>query len=44
MGHQRIITIVRFFDGTFDGHPFKLKNINPKWEGRTSSSYLNRIR
>ena len=34
-GLQRIITIVRFFDGTFDGHPFKLKNINPKWEGRT---------
>lgn len=34
-GHQRIITIIRFFDGTFNGHSFRLKNINPKWDGKT---------
>ena len=34
-GHQRIITIIRFFDDNFNGHPFKLKNINAKWDGKT---------
>ena len=34
-GHQRIVTVIRFFDDNFNGHRFKLKNINPRWDGKS---------
>lgn len=34
-GQQRIISAVRFFKNEFDERSFRLKNINPKWEGKT---------
>lgn len=34
-GQQRILSVVRFFKNEFDENIFRLKNVNPKWEGRT---------
>ena len=34
-GQQRILSAVRFLEGRFDNRVFFLKNVNPKWEGKT---------
>lgn len=34
-GQQRILSAVRFFKNEFDERIFRLKNVNPKWEGKT---------
>ena len=34
-GQQRILSAVRFLEGRFDNRVFCLKNVNPKWEGKT---------
>ena len=34
-GQQRILSAVRFFEGRFGSRAFCLKNVNPKWEGKT---------
>ena len=34
-GQQRILSAVRFFEGRFGSQAFCLKNVNPKWEGKT---------
>ena len=34
-GQQRIMSVIRFFDGTFDQRPFRLKNVNKRWQDKT---------
>jgi len=34
-GQQRILSTVRFFKNEFDENIFRLKNVHPKWNGRT---------
>lgn len=34
-GQQRILSAVRFFSNKFEERTFRLKNVNPKWEGKT---------
>lgn len=34
-GQQRIMSIIRFFDGQFDQRPFRLKNVNKRWRDKT---------
>ena len=34
-GQQRIISVIRFFDGRFDQRPFRLKNVNKRWQDKT---------
>lgn len=34
-GQQRILSAVRFFKNEFDERIFRLKNVNPRWEGKT---------
>jgi uncharacterized protein with ParB-like and HNH nuclease domain len=34
-GQQRILSAVRFFKNEFDEKIFRLKNVNPKWNGKT---------
>lgn len=34
-GQQRIMSVIRFFDGKFDQRPFYLKNIHKKWQDKT---------
>lgn len=34
-GQQRILSAVRFFQNEFDEKPFRLKNVNPRWEGKS---------
>lgn len=34
-GQQRILSAVRYFKNEFDERIFRLKNVNPKWEGKT---------
>lgn len=34
-GQQRILSAIRFFKNEFDEKIFRLKNVNPRWEGRT---------
>ncbi len=33
-GQQRILSAVRFFEGRFGDHVFRLRRVAPKWEGR----------
>lgn len=33
-GQQRISSVIRYFTNDFDGKPFRLKNVQPKWEGK----------
>lgn len=34
-GQQRILSAIRFFKNEFDEKIFRLKNVNPKWNGKT---------
>ncbi|MEK6303233.1 MAG: DUF262 domain-containing protein [Acidobacteriota bacterium] len=34
-GQQRILSMIRFFEGRFDERVFRLKNVHPTWEGKT---------
>lgn len=34
-GQQRILSVVRYFKNEFNGKIFRLKNVNPKWDGKT---------
>lgn len=34
-GQQRILSAIRFFKNTFNEKIFRLKNVPPKWEGKT---------
>lgn len=34
-GQQRILSVVRYFDGRFDDRVFKLKNVRQPWAGKT---------
>ena len=34
-GQQRILSAIRFFKNEFDERIFRLKNVNPRWEGKT---------
>lgn len=34
-GQQRILSAVRFFKNEFEERIFRLKNVNPRWEGKT---------
>lgn len=34
-GQQRIMSVIRFFDGEFGTRPFHLKNVNERWQGKT---------
>lgn len=34
-GQQRILSAVRFFKNEFDEKIFRLKNVHPKWDGKT---------
>ena len=34
-GHQRILTAIRFFKGTFGEKTFRLRNVNERWNGKT---------
>ena len=34
-GQQRIMSVIRFFDGEFGSRPFRLKNVNERWQGKT---------
>ena len=36
-GQQRILSAIRFFKNEFDENIFRLKNVLPKWEGKTYS-------
>lgn len=36
-GQQRILSSIRFFKNVFDEKIFRLKNVLPKWEGKTYS-------
>ncbi len=36
-GQQRILSVVRFIKGTFDENVFRLKNVHPRYEGRSFS-------
>jgi len=33
-GQQRIMSMIHFFDNDFEGEPFRLKGVQPKWEGK----------
>lgn len=33
-GQQRILTIHRFYKGTFGDRAFRLKNVHPRWDGK----------
>lgn len=34
-GQQRILSAIRFFKNEFDERIFRLKNVNPRWDGKT---------
>lgn len=34
-GQQRITSAIRYFQGTFDDRVFRLKGVQPKWNGKT---------
>lgn len=34
-GQQRILSAIRFFKNEFEERIFRLKNVNPRWEGKT---------
>ncbi len=34
-GQQRIMSVIRFFEGEFGSRPFNLKNVNERWQGKT---------
>lgn len=34
-GHQRIMSVIRYFKNQFDDKIFRLKNVHPKWDGKT---------
>ncbi|MDP3189209.1 DUF262 domain-containing protein [Limnobacter sp.] len=34
-GQQRILTAIRFFKNSFGEKSFRLKNVHPRWEGKT---------
>jgi hypothetical protein len=34
-GQQRILSVVQFLKNTFGGKIFRLKNVSPKWQGKT---------
>lgn len=36
-GQQRIMSVIRFFDGIFGAHPFSLKKVNERWQDRKFS-------
>lgn len=33
-GQQRIFSAIKYFTNDFEGKPFRLKNVHPKWEGK----------
>ena len=37
-GQQRIFSAIKYFTNDFEGKPFHLKNVHPKWDGK---SYLD---
>lgn len=34
-GQQRILSVIRYFQGRFDEKVFRLKNVHPRWDGKT---------
>jgi hypothetical protein len=34
-GQQRILSVIRFFEGKFDDRDFRLKKVHPRWDGKT---------
>src|SRR5436853_1829385 len=34
-GQQRILSMIKFFEGRFDEKVFRLRNVHPTWEGKT---------
>ena len=41
-GQQRILSVIKYFEGTFNNREFKLKNVAGRWAGRTFEELLKR--
>ncbi len=41
-GQQRILSTIRYFEGSFGDRAFRLKNVDPRWEGKTFQELLDR--
>lgn len=41
-GQQRILSAIRYFEGTFDSRAFQLKRVDSRWEGKTFQELLER--
>lgn len=41
-GQQRILSAIRYFEGSFDNRAFQLKNVDTRWKGKTFQDLLEK--